>query len=80
MVNEEAGSIYRTSTLSLETAIDVLEHHFGSLIDTSENVTRTRQLDVGRVGQDSYVDRDEEFPPDSLHPGVRRLPADLDWE
>ena len=80
MVNEEKGSIYRTSTLSLETAIDVLEHHFGSPIDTSENVTRTRQLDVGRVGQNSYVARDEEFSPDSLDPGVRRLPADLDWE
>ena len=80
VVAEGEGSIYRTSRLSLETAIDVLERHFGTPIDTWENVTRTGRLDVGRVDQDSYVDRDEEFFRDSLHLGARRLPADLDWE
>ena len=39
MINEGEGWIYRTSTLSLETAIDVLERHFGTPIDTWENVT-----------------------------------------
>ncbi len=79
MVNEGEGSIYRTSTLSLETAIDVLARHFGTPIDRWENVTRTGRLDVGRVDQDSY-DRDEESFRVSLHPGTRLLPADLDWE
>ncbi len=79
MINEGEGWIYRTSTLSLETAIDVLERHFGTPIDTWENVTRTGRSDVGRVDQDSH-DRDEEFFRDSLHLGARLLPADLDWE
>ena len=79
MINEGEGWIYRTSTLSLETAIDVLERHFGIPIDTWENVTRTGRLDVRCVDQDSY-DRDEEFFRDSLHLGARLLPADLDWE
>ncbi len=79
MINEGEGWIYGTSTLSLETAIDVLERQFGTPIDTWEKVTRTGRLDVGRVDQDSY-DRDEEFFRDSLHLGARLLPADLDCE
>ncbi len=68
MINEGEGWIYRTSTLSLETAIDVLERHLGTPIDTWENVTRTGRSDVGRVDQDSH-DRDEEFSRDSPPPG-----------
>ena len=79
MINEGEGWIYRTSTLSLETAIDVFERHFGTPINTWENVTRTGRLDVGRVDQDSY-DHDEECFRDSLHLGARLLAADLDWE
>ncbi len=66
MINEGEGWIYRTSTLSHKTAIDVLERHFGTPIDTWGNVTRTGRLDVGRVDQDSY-DRDEEIFRDSFH-------------
>ncbi len=79
MINEGEGWIYRTSTLSLETAIDVLERHFGAPIDTWENVTRTGRLDVGRVDQDSY-DRDEEFFRDSLEVCSSLLLADLVWD